>query len=312
MRSPVLFSILIAATIGACEQSLTHDMTGTGGTGTGRGGTGGTGTGGTEPGTGGSGSTCNNDPCECRVAGKPLCGGACVDVTSDNNNCGTCGHACAAGQTCLNGSCAAIVLGCPMSDPPASSEIATFASDGGIAPLFGVFAYGAPPEPIYTIAGGVVNVMDTVEISATNDYQGFGFYFNGNETGTDCVDASSYTGVSFLLSGSLMGMGCTMQFSINDSEHAQRTPGLIDPKAAGPQGSYAPQLSIPSAQLTATPTTIMVPFAGIGAPANGSPAIPIDPSKLVGVQWQMSTPVASDGGAAECVWNINVSNVRFY
>ena len=71
-------------------------------------------------------------------------------------------------------------------------------------------------------------------------------------------------------------------------------------------------VSITSAQLTATPSTIKVPFVGVNAPTGGSPAIPIDPFKLVGVQWQMTTPLASDGGAAECVWNINVSNVRFY
>jgi hypothetical protein len=154
--------------------------------------------------------------------------------------------------------------------------------------------------------------MDTTAISGTNQYQGFGIYFNGNETGTDCVDASRFTGVSFFLSGSLMGAGCAMQFSINDSEHDQSIPGVVDPKAAGPAGSYAPELSITSAELTATPTTFFVPFAGTGAPVGGSPAIPLDPTKLVGVQWQMSTPFASDGGATECVWNVNISNVRFY
>ena len=154
--------------------------------------------------------------------------------------------------------------------------------------------------------------MDTIEISATNQYQGFGVYFNGDAAGTDCVDARSYAGVSFSLSGSLMGAGCAMQFSINDSEHEQILPGVIDPKAAGPVSSYPPELSLTSAELTSTAMTIMVPFTGTGAPRGGSPAKAIDPDKLVGVQWRMSTPVASDGGATECGWNINVSNVRFY
>ena len=42
-----------------------------------------------------------------------------------------------------------------------------------------------------------------------------------------------------------MGTGCTMQFSILDSEHADITASTPqDPKAAGPKGSYAPQLQI--------------------------------------------------------------------
>jgi hypothetical protein len=312
MRVPALLSILVAATISACGQSLTPDMTGTGGRGTGGTGTGGMGTGGSRScGTiCGGGSTCINGSCGCSVVGQELCGGNCVDVTSDNSNCGSCGHTCASDQICSDSSCATMVLGCQRSDPPATSEIATFS--GGIAPLFGVFAYGAAPQPTYTISAGMVNVTDTIAIGATNQYQGFGIYLNGNAAGTDCVDASSYTGVSFSLSGSLTGTGCSMQFSINDSEHDQIIPGGIDPKAAGPVGSYPPQLSITSAELASTAVTIKVPFAGVNVPTGGSPTTPIDPLKLVDLLWQMSTPVASDGGAAECLWNIDVSNVRFY
>jgi hypothetical protein len=38
---------------------------------------------------------------------KPTeCNGACVDPSTDHDNCGSCGHACAAGQACLAGACA--------------------------------------------------------------------------------------------------------------------------------------------------------------------------------------------------------------
>ena len=50
MRTPILLSLLLAATTGACSQSLTSKMTGTGGTGTGTGDTGGSSP---NPGTGG-------------------------------------------------------------------------------------------------------------------------------------------------------------------------------------------------------------------------------------------------------------------
>ena len=57
MRSSLLLSILVAAALGACGQSLTPDRTGTGGSGTGgSGGTGGA-SGGSGPGAGGSGGS---------------------------------------------------------------------------------------------------------------------------------------------------------------------------------------------------------------------------------------------------------------
>jgi hypothetical protein len=294
MRLPVLVWVLMAAMVSACGQSLTHGLTGTGGTRTGPIGTG--------------GSTCTTAPCECGVYGQQFCGGSCVDTTSDSRNCGSCGNACLPGQICANGNC----TGCVKSDPPATAEIATFTSDGGLAPGSGLYTYGDDLPPTYTIARGVVNVVDTIQVGATNFYQGFGISFDGNDQVTDCVDASSYTGVAFSLSGSLVGTGCTMQFAIDDSEHDQSIPGVLDPKAAGPPGSYAPQFSISSADLTSTAVTIMVPFAGADAPTGGSPATPIDPYRLVGLEWVMSTPATPDAETTECAWNINISNVRFY
>ncbi|HLK88322.1 MAG TPA: hypothetical protein VKZ18_00430 [Polyangia bacterium] len=55
MRTSLVLSIFLAAAIGGCDQSLTHNMTGTGGTGTGTGGSGGTG--GDIVGAGGSGGS---------------------------------------------------------------------------------------------------------------------------------------------------------------------------------------------------------------------------------------------------------------
>jgi hypothetical protein len=76
-----------------------------------------------------------------------------------------------------------MVLGCQMSDPPATSEIAAFSSGPDIAPPFGLFTYGAPLQPMYTISAGMVNVTDTIEIGATAQEQGFGIYLNGNAAG---------------------------------------------------------------------------------------------------------------------------------
>jgi hypothetical protein len=47
-----------------------------------------------------------DEGCPC-PAGETMCGGACVDLLFDDLNCGACGAACAAGQTCLRGVCTA-------------------------------------------------------------------------------------------------------------------------------------------------------------------------------------------------------------
>jgi hypothetical protein len=186
------------------------------------------------------------------------------------------------------------------------------------------FTYGDNPPPSFTPSPGFVEVIDNIVISPTqNHYQGFGIYFNGNSDGTDCIDASSYTGVQFDISGTLVGDNCTVQFSINDSEHADSTvlktagvdaSGPNDPKASGPKGAYAPQLQIGPMIMAAT-TTIKVPFTGTGTdvPSGGLPAdTAIDTKRIEGVQWQMTTPKMADGGATECDLDVKIANVKFY
>jgi hypothetical protein len=234
-----------------------------------------------------------------------------------------------------SGGSAAPTTGCLASDPPMSATIADFASgalDGGIETMGGIFTYGDIPPPGYTPMVGSIEITDNVLISPTkNHYQGFGIFFNGNTDGTDCIDASQYTGIQFDISGSLVGTGCTVQFSINDSEHADMTTpksgttvsfdagvdgGFMpqDPKASGPKGAYAPQLQIGPMIMSGT-TTIKVPFSGTdpNVPTGGLPAdTAIDTKRIEGVQWQLTTPLMADGGAEECDLDIKISNVKFY
>jgi hypothetical protein len=39
------------------------------------------------------------------ASGQNCCGGSCIDIRSDRNNCGACGNVCASGQTCCSGTC---------------------------------------------------------------------------------------------------------------------------------------------------------------------------------------------------------------
>ena len=53
------------------------------------------------------GAKCRNGRCKCK-SGLKKCGRKCVDLQTSANHCGACGNPCAAGETCLNGSC----IGC--------------------------------------------------------------------------------------------------------------------------------------------------------------------------------------------------------
>jgi len=53
-----------------------------------------------------SGYVCSGGACSCS---KTECSGACVDIQTDNANCGKCGHSCQGG-TCSGGKCQAVVL----------------------------------------------------------------------------------------------------------------------------------------------------------------------------------------------------------
>jgi hypothetical protein len=42
---------------------------------------------------------------QCTCASGTQCGGTCVDTSTDGNNCGACGNVCASGTSCVNGTC---------------------------------------------------------------------------------------------------------------------------------------------------------------------------------------------------------------
>ena len=121
--------------------------------------------------------------------------------------------------------------------------------------------------------------------------------------GIACIDATAHTGVQFDISGTIEGLGCTAQYSTNDSAH---TNNAVDPKGSGDSTSYAPQAAL---MVSPTVTTVMMPFAGPGAPSGGNPAIAVDKSRLTGVQWQFTTAVGTENS---CTVDITIDNVRFF
>ncbi|MBW1872115.1 MAG: hypothetical protein JRJ19_08630 [Deltaproteobacteria bacterium] len=56
----------------------------------------------------GTGSNC--------PAGQTLCGGVCVDTSSNSDHCGVCSNACLSGQSCVNSKCESCTNECTFGD----------------------------------------------------------------------------------------------------------------------------------------------------------------------------------------------------
>lgn len=210
-----------------------------------------------------------------------------------------------AGSTSIDGG--PVPLGCPISLPAIGDPlIADFSDPMGALPIGGTFTYAAPstsPAPVATMEGGAWHV--TLDAPGLPDAQflGAGIFFIGNPPGLGCIDATVHSGVQFDISGTIGGTGCTAQYSTNDSAHTDST---VDPKGAGPVGSWSPQ-----APFTVTPTTmtVMLPFVGPLAPVGGNPAISVDKSRLTGVQWQFTVAAGVENN---CAVDVTIDNVKFF
>ena len=171
----------------------------------------------------------------------------------------------------------------------------TYAGSGQTAPTVGVTSDGNGLQ----IAGGFVP-----PIAAGNDYQGAGLFYGSSE----CLDATGMTGVEFDFSGTLGG--CALALGIGFSGDSSTTDGTRAGCTAPAGMCYPPSADVTAAagSATAASPTIEVPFASLGG---GSPISTVDPSTIVGVQWQLTSPSgAPDGGA--CSASFTVSNVKFY
>jgi len=115
-----------------------------------------------------------------------------------------------------------------------------------------------------------------------------------------CVDAHGFAGVQFSLSGSLSG--CSMTYATIDPEHQWYQAG----------GPYPPQKKISADEVTSTPRTITAPFLNPEIP--GSPATPVDASKLAAIQWLIIVPVAPEDGnaATACAGKIFINDIKLY
>ena len=184
----------------------------------------------------------------------------------------------------------------------------------------GEFVY---PDPTSTskyplvsdVSGSNWHITGTV-----GDYSGFGFYYDN----CNRIDATGFTGISFKISGTVMGGALTFEVdTLNDTiapswltAHGG-TPMATDPGACVPPSTATlnqysqttcaePTTSVP---VTATPTTITVHFSDF---TNGKTDMAPQPKDITGIRWVLPTP-AGAGTATPTTYplDLTIDDVSF-
>jgi hypothetical protein len=151
-----------------------------------------------------------------------------------------------------------------------------------------------------TSSGALVITVATGAPTTTYPYAYVGLPFNS------CADASSYTGVKFNISGTL-NTGCTIQFSVVDKEHSTvSNNGTCVPTSASSCYASAKIFTLPS-----TPTDVTIAFTDQtgGGPGDNASALPVDPSGVLNVQWQLNVPTGD--ASAGCTGTVTIDNITF-
>lgn len=193
-----------------------------------------------------------------------------------------------------------LCTGTPLASPIITDDagVRSAAITGNPLLVYYDFTYAAPgltqPTVTQILAGDGrllgLHVLATPGTSSDpyNAWLGVGLALNG------CVDASAYAGVRFTIAGDLGT--CSLAFVAIPTEKQA--------VAYGGACTGASCWSPPSAPLAVGTSTVY--FADL---VGGVPDGPIDPSRLQGVQWQLTVP--TDGSTAPCSATFNITDVAF-
>jgi len=172
---------------------------------------------------------------------------------------------------------------------------ATDVTGGAFAPYAGT---DMTKLALDTTTAGSVNISDDM---LPGWYSGFGLYLKNPEK---CFDASKYTGIRMTIGGTVGDAMVYLQVQMNDNYPIDATNSK---GACVGDWSSCSNNQFQLATLTPTPTEVEVPFASI---TGGNPQAQLDPSQLLGVQWQFNCP--SGGSTVSCPINVSIGSVVFY
>jgi hypothetical protein len=188
---------------------------------------------------------------------------------------------------------------------PPEGRIASFPPVGSGTDFAGTlvtYPRGSSAAPTVTTEGGALHIAANVPVGAKAQYVGA---FLGFPT---CTDASAYAGVRFSLRGTYSG--CSLEYATTDVEHQDRSSAAE--YATGGRGAYPPQTRLDRSEVTQIARTMSMPFSGQSI--RGNPALPLDTSKLTGLVWQLTVPLAANvvDGTRACVAALDIDDVAFY
>ena len=162
---------------------------------------------------------------------------------------------------------------------------------GGIS----TFSNPASTVGVLSVNGGALSFSATVSAPAASGVDQFPFNgFVVHMDGEACIDASAYSGVSFVLSGDLGTCNLTFAFA-----YAEDVGSVNDPNRGLCSGTCYPS------QFALTSSSTSVAFAATPTVA-GMPVAAVNKTKLLGVQWQLVP-----SGTTSCTANFTLDNVMF-
>jgi hypothetical protein len=174
---------------------------------------------------------------------------------------------------------------------------------GSAGDTWGTYTYGGTGEPAPTSTltsdgNGIQVAASLTSPDASNDFAGMGIYYNA----PSCADVSSYTGVTFDLSGNLgacslvLGAQSSADLSVTDDPNRGTCPASASACYGG------------TARIAPGDGPVRVPFSAL---TGGMPTDGVDPTTLVTLYWQVSAPLGS-ADAGGCTATFTVGNLAFY
>jgi hypothetical protein len=202
-----------------------------------------------------------------------------------------------------NHACGTIGQSCPVPDPSITdpSNVGVGGRAYGVGDnVWGTFSIAASGQMAPTVTATEAGLSAAANLSAPaaagQDWAIAGLYF----AETNCLDASTYTGVRFTISGDLGACSLNLSLDISQDLSTQADPG----RGSCTASLCYPPLSDVTAKLTPPKTTITVPFTAL---AGGSPVTTFDASAITSVKWGLLTPAGGGG----CSATFTVSDVTF-
>lgn len=131
------------------------------------------------------------------------------------------------------------------------------------------------------------------------DYAGFGLWFG------PCSDASEFSGVQFTISGTISNGG-TLDFQVQTSRNYPIDTENTKGECEGTFDDNCGFNTKSNVVVTETAEVVQVPWGDL---VGGKPLASLDPTELLGIQWQFNCPSDAE---EPCEVDVVIDDVTFY